>query len=250
MFKRLKLLACKVLYREISLLSSKSDNFIDVTYLQQGLHDTPDILRSILQNEIDRIDEGSDIYSCRNRDGLDFDAILLAYGLCSNAICGLMSKKYKLVIPRAHDCITLFLGSKERYKQYFDEHNGGVFCFTPGWNECTIFAGRETIEQRRERYANRYDEENADYLIEQEQKVLEKYNTCAYIDWDELHLENHIRNAEKYAESLKLNFDLIKGDPSLLRNMINGNWREDDFLILEPGCKATQSFDDKIILQE
>ena len=106
--KRLKVLACKVLYREISLLTSLCENFIDVTYLQQGLHDTPDILRKTLQDEIDRIDAGKDIYSCRKRENKDFDAILLACGLCSNAICGLGSKKYKLVLPRAHDCITVY----------------------------------------------------------------------------------------------------------------------------------------------
>ena len=79
--KRLKLFACKVLYREVSLLSSVCENFIDVTYLQQGLHDTPDILRKTLQDEINRIDEGKDIYSCRKQGNKDFDAILLAYGL-------------------------------------------------------------------------------------------------------------------------------------------------------------------------
>lgn len=59
--KRFKLLACKALYREFSLLSSACENFIDATYMQQG-HDTPKLLNEQLQHEIDMIDEGRDIH--------------------------------------------------------------------------------------------------------------------------------------------------------------------------------------------
>ena len=243
------MLACKVLYREISLLTFNCENFIDVTYLQQGFHDTPDLLRKLLQDEIDRLDAGSDIYSCRKRDYRDFDAILLAYGLCSNSICGLGSKKYPLVIPRAHDCITLLLGSKERYREYFDAHSGGVYWYTPGWIECALPRGKETMEIRRSEYVKLYGEETADYLMEEEHKWLEKYNRCTYINWDELHQENHIRHTKSCAEYLKIDFDLLKGSSSLMKDFINGNWREEDFLILEPGRKVCQSFDEKTIIK-
>ena len=99
--KRYKLLACKALYREFSFLSSASENFIDATFMQQGLHDTPKLLKEALQREIDMIDEGKDIHSYYPRYGRDFDAIILGYGLCSNGIIGLSSKKY--TISRSED---------------------------------------------------------------------------------------------------------------------------------------------------
>lgn len=52
---KLKVIACDVLNREISFLASQSKNYIDVTYLNQGLHNTPDKLREILQAEIDKV---------------------------------------------------------------------------------------------------------------------------------------------------------------------------------------------------
>ena len=245
--KRFKLLACKVLYREISLLSARCESFVDVTYLRQGLHNTPDILRETLQREIDRIDAGTDIYSSCNKAG-DFDAILLGYGLCSNAICGIVSQKFKLVVPRAHDCVTLFLGSKERYKDYFDTHSGGIYWYTPGWNECCLMPGKQTLEIKRSRYMAQYDDEDTvDYLMEQEHAWMKQYKTFAYIDWEELHMPHHIQYTKECAQSLNVGFDLLKGDSSLLRDFIDGNWREEDFLVLEPGQTISQSFDDAIL---
>ena len=122
---RLKLIACKALFRELSYVSALSDNIIDITWMRQGYHNEPEVLHSLLQQEIDAVEAGSDPHSYRIRpeDGRsgDFDAILLGYGLCSNATAGVCARHHRLVIPRAHDCITLFLGSKERYASCFAE---------------------------------------------------------------------------------------------------------------------------------
>ncbi len=67
-------------------------------------------------------------------DETKYDAVLLGYALCSNGLVGLTAGKIPLVLPRAHDCITLFLGSKERYLDYFQAHTG-VYFKTSGWIE-------------------------------------------------------------------------------------------------------------------
>ncbi len=247
---RLKVLACKVLYREISLLSATCDNFIDVTYLRQGLHDTPDLLRQALQDEIDRIDEGSDLYSYEAAEGMDLDAILLGYGLCSNAICGLSSKKYKLVIPRAHDCITLFLGSKEWYKDYFRSHHGGVYWYTAGWIENCRMPGKDKVAYYLQQYTEKYGEENAQYLMDMEQNWLKEYNMCAFVDWPGLNNANHMAFTKECAEYLNWNFDVLQGETGLMENFLNGNWNPEDFLVLEPGQTVAHSFDDTILTAE
>jgi hypothetical protein len=105
---RLKILACKVLYREISYLSALSAHYTDTTYIKQKLHNVPEKLNNFLQEEITRIDSNEDMRTNYPVNDNDFDAILLVYGLCSNCIENLSSAKYPLVIPRAHDCVTLF----------------------------------------------------------------------------------------------------------------------------------------------
>ena len=54
-----------------------------------------------------------------------------------------------LVIPRAHDCIALFMGSRQRYREYFDAHPG-TYYRTSGWIERddATSAGEETVSQR------------------------------------------------------------------------------------------------------
>ncbi len=131
---RLKLIACKALFRECSCLAAQSENFIDATYLRQGLHDMPKLLHEALQKEIDGIDSGGDIHTAKPQPGRDFDAILLGYGLCGSAVSGLCSQKYTLAIPRCDDCISLLLVSYARYRAYFDAHSG-TYWYSASWIE-------------------------------------------------------------------------------------------------------------------
>ncbi|MFI3211919.1 MAG: DUF1638 domain-containing protein [Eubacteriales bacterium] len=120
--KRLKVIACEVAFRELCYCASQCRAMIDFTFMTQGLHDkgaTP--MKQMLQDEIDKVD----IHK--------YDAIVLAYGLCSNGVVGLQSK-LPMIIPKAHDCITFFLGSKERYAEFFDK-NRGTYVYTSGWIE-------------------------------------------------------------------------------------------------------------------
>ena len=52
---RLKIIACKALFRELSYLAALSENAVDITWMRQGFHSTPDKLRVLLQKEIDEI---------------------------------------------------------------------------------------------------------------------------------------------------------------------------------------------------
>ncbi len=243
---RLKLIACKVLYREISILSSKCKNFIDVTYLRQGFHDEPEILRERLQHEIDKIDSGEDYYTYKPYGDEDFDAILLGYGLCSNGIIGISSKRYKIIVPKGHDCMTLLLGSKEKYKEYFDSHKG-VYWYTSGWLESTPMPGKERFERIRNEYIEKYGEENADYLMEMEQNWFTEYEWCTFIDWSELDNEHHKEYTKKCADFLKWNYDEIVGSPSLLKDLLDGNWDDSKFIIVPPGKSIEPSYDEEVI---
>ncbi len=97
----LKVIACEIAHREICFAAARSRNLMDLEFLPQGHHDRPCVGRAHVQECIDAVPAGK------------FDAILIGYGLCSNILVGLTTQHTPLVIPRAHDCITFFLGSKE-----------------------------------------------------------------------------------------------------------------------------------------
>jgi hypothetical protein len=110
------------LARAIYLCAANSPHIVDVALLERGLHDTPAALRQQLQAQIDAA------------SGQGYQAVTLAYGLCGNATAGLVAREVPLVIPRAHDCITLFLGSRQRYNEEF-QRIPGTYWYTQDYIE-------------------------------------------------------------------------------------------------------------------
>src|SRR5690554_4940939 len=101
-----KLIACEVFVREASLAMATSPHTVDVEFTEKAAHDNSEGLRQTIQQCIDATEASSRPY----------DAILLGFGLCGNGVVGLRSR-LPLIIPRAHDCCTLFLGSRASFKE-------------------------------------------------------------------------------------------------------------------------------------
>ena len=116
----LKLVACEVFMREICHCVAKTPHTIDIEFTEKGAHDKSEFLREVIQSKIDAAQKANKKY----------DAILLCYGLCGNATNNLLSRDIKIIIPRAHDCCTIFLGSKNRFKEYFAENPSLPFSST------------------------------------------------------------------------------------------------------------------------
>jgi hypothetical protein len=243
---RLKVIACDVMKREISYLSSISDCYVDVTYVTQGLHNTPDVLRETLQEQIDRTNKGFPYNQYELRP--DYDYIILIYGLCSNGIAGLRSEKIPLVVPRAHDCIALLLGSKETYDKHFSENHGGVYWYSRGWIECSMQPGEERYINTLRKYADAYGEDNAEYLMEMEQGWFKEYHKAVFINWERLgNTEYYSNYTKKCADYLKWTYLELEGDMTLLANMLQGVFNEKDVQMVPPGKKITASYDGDII---
>ena len=242
---RLKIIACDVLNRELSYLSGLSQHYVDITFLHQGLHDTPDFLRETLQAEIDKAGEG---FPYNYYDTCPaYDYIIIAYGLCSNGIAGLSSKSVPLVIPRAHDCITLLLGSKEKYKSHFQQYPG-TYWFSAGWIERAWQPGEQKFSALLKDYTLRYGEDNAGYLMEMEQSWLKEYKNAGLIAWDCFNNNDYYRTFTKNsAEFLNWNYLEFEGNAGLLRNIVNGRFNDGEVLLVPPGKTVQASYDDNII---
>lgn len=224
---RLQFIVCKVLQREAYLCAARSKHVVDVILMPQGLHNEPDKLRSELQEALKRV---TDIR------GEPYDATLFGYGLCSNGLVGLECT-IPMVIPRAHDCVTLLLGSKEKYKDYFDSHPG-IYWYSAGWIENSLQPGKERFEKAYQEYVSKYGEDNAQYLMEMEQKWMTEYSWATYVDWGLPLSDEYRRYTRECAEYLKWNYDELKGDTRLFQKMVDGEWNSEDFLTVQPGQKT------------
>jgi len=224
--------------KEAYFCAARSKNVIDIVLMEQGLHNEPNKLRSEVQKALDR--------TCDIQER-PYDASLLGYGLCSNGIVGL-SAKIPVVVPRGHDCITLLLGSKEKYQEYFDSHRG-VYWFSPGWIETNTQPGKERYEHTLKEYIQKYGEDNARYLMEMEQNWMKEYKWATYIDWSLANSEEDKKYTKRCAEFLGWNYDELKGNPGLIQRLVDGDWNEDEFLVLRHGEKIGENLTGKGIIK-
>ena len=237
----LKLIACNVFIREASLCVARSPHTIDVDFLELGEHVHPDRLREAIQAKIRETDSGKKSY----------DAILLLYGLCGNAGAGLRAGKTRLVMPRAHDCCTVLLGSRERFRELFQDNPSMAFS-SVGYLERGEYYFRSDGGGEKIHYGDayaalveQYGQENADFIWESmHPKEMEQMNrNVVFIDIPETaHLGGEHRFREKAQKDGK-ECIVAAGSLRLIERLVNGDWDPADFLLVEPGCETVGVYD-------
>jgi hypothetical protein len=243
---RLKLISCEIFYREFCAAVSRSPNVVDAEFLTKGLHDIgSEGMLERLQAAVDRVGSG-------------YDAVLMGYGLCNNGLVGLAARQIPLVAPRAHDCITMFLGSKERYLDYF-QNNPGVFYETSGWIErgdsngelSQLALGKKMgIDQSFEELRARYGEDNARYLSKELGNLTRHYRQITFIEMG-IEPDSSIEGrAREKARARGWKFEKVTGDLRLIQRLVDGAWDDREFLIVPPGWKITAHYNSGIIAAE
>jgi len=238
---RYMLITCAVIYRECYHCAAISKNIVDIRILDKGLHDIgSDKMSIMLQDAIDAV------------DAKQFDAILLGYGLCNNGVVGLRSQ-VPLVIPRAHDCITLLMGSKEEYKRYFDDNPGTYFQST-GWMErgTSSLENVESIPSQLgikgyDYYVKEYGEDNAKYIMETLGAGIDNYSKLAFIDTKVCETEHYRERVKADADDKGWQHEELCGSTAILLKMMNGEWDEEIFLVVDPGKSIEPTHKDDII---
>jgi hypothetical protein len=186
----------------------------DVPYevLDFGLHLNPASLKSVLQQKIDQASK-------------DAEVLLLGYGLCSMAVVGLQAKDATLVIPRTDDCIGIFLGSPNRFREQLKQEPG-TYYLTKGWIE----AGDSPFEEH-QRLRDRFGNARADRMTK---LLLKNYKRLALINTGQYEIERYRAYAQKNAHDFSLRFEEIDGSLELVKKMVFGPW-DNDFVVVSPG---------------
>jgi hypothetical protein len=242
---KLKCISCEALARILYHNAATSPHSIDIDLYELGLHNDPPDLQRQLQAAIDAVDAGK------------YDAIVMGYGLCGKATEGITARDLTIVVPRAHDCITLFLGSRDRYLREFEE-NTGTYWYAADYIERTLDAntslslGALTVgnsQQQYDEFVAKYGEDNAAYLMEVMGGWEKHYQRAAYIAYDFFASSTAQDKARNDARDNQWNFDEVAGNLILIRKLLYGEW-DDDFLMLKPGERLAMSHDDGVIRAE
>lgn len=204
------IVACNTIRNELEKAAAETDCPHSFVWVESGLHLITDSLRRRLQEELDRISGA--------------ERVLLAFGFCGNAVAGLKSRDYELVIPRVDDCITLLLGSKEN-RERCGQH-GGVYFLTKGWLE-----GEINIWKEYRAVMARFGQERTERIY---QRMLAHYKYLGLIDTGAYDLRIILPDVREISTTLKLELLILEGTDRYLKNFLLGPWNNDDFVIIPP----------------
>lgn len=223
------LIACDVFREELEALKRPLP---EIHWLEMGLHDRPDELRRRLQALIDELDA---------RPGED--AILLLYGLCGGGLNGISARRRPLLLPRAHDCIALLLGSNQRQKK-IQQNCAGTYFYSRGWIRERRVPGPDRAAWLRELYGDRFDEEMIDELIEADEEAFAPYEQALFIRTPASgEGESYCKRC---AEHLGWRFAAAEADTRWLLDFLGGSRDPERFVCVPPGQTLTASGRDNI----
>ena len=216
------IIACKTISDELRHAMAQTGTDYPVVWLEQGLHNVPELLRSALQTAL---------------DGLEAQRVLLAMGFCGNAIRGVEVPACELIIPRVDDCISLLLGSVQRRLAVSREH--AAYFFTEGW-----LRGERNIWVEHLHMVEEYGEELTEEL---EKDMFGHYKTLGLLDCGIKPMDELIEGTKMIADGLHLTQEVIPATTRYLADLLTGPWPPERFLTLRAGETITE---DKLTLPE
>lgn len=210
-------IACGCMKPELEAMRS-SGSGVEARYLDQNLHRTPDRMAELIQEEIDAVAEGA-------------SEIVLGYGLCSNGIVGVKAPPQGLIIPRVHDCVALFLGSREAYNRAFSRRAGSYY-LTPGW----VQSNRDPLGLLEHDYEPRVGREDAEWALREE---LKHYTHIVYINTSVGDRDSLRKRAVENAEYLEKQYEEVAGTGDYFKKLLFGPYNDEDFVKIPPGEEVT-----------
>ncbi len=234
--KRVHVIACGVLSIDIKRLAENFNLDISMQFLKGGLHEKPMELRKQLQAAIDEA-SGSGQY----------DRIAIGYGICGRGTVGVEARDIPLVIPKAHDCIAMFLGSNQAYKDEFSRYPG-TYYISAGWYE----EKAEPLSQRR-RWAyfgdekikyddlvKKYGEKDAKETFKFLNSWKRNYQRAVFIDTGVEDSRTYEDYAKSMAKEYNWKYEVIKGNLSLLEKLICTESTTREILVVPPEHRIEQ----------
>jgi hypothetical protein len=240
----LKLISCNVFQREASWCIARSPHVIDSDYTELGEHARSAGLRELIQSRIDATEAS----------GKAYDAILLLFGLCGNATVGLQARRTRLVIPRAHDCCTILLGSRAKFTEHFGTAPSTPFSSAGYLERGNYFLrtsdGDNTGVQIGDAYkalVEKYGEEDAKYIWA-EMNPDHGDSKAVFIDLPQTSHLGYAAQFQAKAAAAGKQAVQLEGNIRLIENLMQGEWDPKEYLIVPPAAVIEGVYDwDEVI---
>ncbi len=229
--QKTSLIACDVFREELEALDLPLP---PTRWLEMGLHDRPDELRRRLQGEIDSLDAEP-----------GGGPVLLLYALCGGGLHGITARRRPLILPRAHDCIALLIGSNDRHRAIQKDCIGTYF-YSRGWIRERRVPGPDRPAWLRNLYVDRFDDDMIEELVEADREAFQHYEQACFIRTPAAgESESYCKNC---AAHLGWRFTAEEADTTWLRDLFAGPHDPERFVTVAPGRTLLASGDEEIFL--
>jgi hypothetical protein len=217
-------IACKV-FQGLLEKHIPVEKVSQITWMDYGLHRTPRLLKTSLQQQIDEISQPS--------------LIVLGYGLCGNGLHGLKAGAHHLLAPRTDDCIAVLLGSYETYREEFSRV-AGTYYLSKGWLE----AGSNPLQEYNE-YVTKYGQAQADWLMDQQYRHYRRLLFVAHQPEDFEQYRQQAHEVAKFCERWGMRYEEVSGSDHYIRRLVevmfNPQKIDSEFVWVEPGGEIRQN---------
>ncbi len=204
------ILACNTIRDELEKAARETNCPYEFIWIESGLHLVTDSLRQRVQEELDKLS--------------GVNKVLLGFGFCGNAVIGLKTGDYQLILPRVDDCITLLLGSKESREHC--NQQGGTYFVTKGWLE-----GEANIWKEYQAILARYGPERTERVY---RRMLAHYKFLGLIDTGAYDISGVLPHVNEISTALKLQLLILQGTDRYLKHFLSGPWNDDYFIVIPP----------------
>ncbi|MEX1314902.1 MAG: DUF1638 domain-containing protein, partial [Desulfotignum sp.] len=217
--------------RDMKEVAREQGLALEYKFLEAGLHENPHKLNQQVQEAIDHIsDQG------------DADRIIIGYGVCGKGTVGLTARAVPLVIPKVHDCISLFLGGDAAYREQFKQFPG-TYYLSAGWCEekavpVSQRRGRAWFGDRQLVYEDvkkSHGQKTADHTFAFLNSWQKNYQRAAFIETRSGQAARYEQMAKEMADEYGWRFERIKGDQGLIREMLTITESTPGVLVAPPG---------------
>lgn len=229
----IKIIGCSVFKNKLEEILKENSLKVDVELINMKNHLDPEKLKEKIRDEIIKTENMG-----------KYKKIILLFGLCGNSTAGL-SSTLPLVIPKVHDCCSIFLGSSKKFYELFETK------LSSEWYTSDYLEEIEKIKKddpnfhmsyttlKLEELIKKYGEDNGAYL----------YETFSVMEKETIFIKTSNKNDEENIKKLKSiysSLEIMEGDSKLLNDIIIGTYN-DEILYLNSGEKICCTYDINVI---
>lgn len=188
-------ICCRMLEKELKKAYESFTISAPVYWLDAGLHNYPEKLRDSLQVTLDSLPS-------------DVTRVVMLYSLCGQAVLGLKTRNFELVMPRTDDCIALLLDGND-----IKIENTGTYFLTDAWLD------DENSLMNEYKYAlNKYGQQRCDRIFKRQ---FAHYNVLGILDTGCYDVNALIEKTEPITDVLELTPKVIPTKCDMLNTLIS-----------------------------